>query len=73
MTERSADWLAGYQAGVQAAWEVTNAMVQTISPQPITHGAKVMRDTALDIGDNILDLKKRADGSFVSSEQETKP
>mgnify|MGYP001580821721 CR=1 FL=1 len=47
----------GWKAGVQAAWEVVNAMIQTLPAEPITPNAKLMRDTALDVGDNILDLK----------------
>lgn len=53
------DYISGFDAGIQAAWEVVNAMVQTLPVDPRTNAVFVMRETALDIGDNILALKKR--------------
>lgn len=51
---------AGWKAGVQAAWEIVNGMVQSLPAEPRTLNVQLMRDTALDVADNILDLKKKA-------------
>jgi len=61
MTEREGpDYVYGFNAGIQAAWERAMAMANALPVEPVTHGAKVMRDAALDIADTILELKRRA-------------
>lgn len=63
MTERHPDYVYGFNAGIQAAWERINLMVKTLPAAPITPAAQVMRDTALDIGDSVLALKQRVPGA----------
>ncbi len=58
----------GYNAGVQAAWETVNKMIGDLPTEPHTNNVRMMRDTALDIADAILDLK-HAD----SSKEDSKP
>lgn len=47
-----------WNKAIQAAWEVVNKMIGTLPVQPRTGAVITMRDTALDIADNILELKK---------------
>lgn len=70
MTERVTDWTNGYNAGIQAAWERAMDMANALPVEPVTHGARVMRDAALDIADTILDLKKGAPSFGSHGEQE---
>lgn len=51
-----------YNRGIQDAWHVAMSMANSLPATPVTYGAKVMRDAAMDIADAILDLKQQKPG-----------
>lgn len=51
-----------YNRGIQEAWQVVMSMANSLPAEPVTQGAKVMRDAALDIADAVLKLKQRTPG-----------
>jgi hypothetical protein len=65
VSEKHPEFIYGFNAGIQSAWEVVNKMIGTLPVEPLTGSVRTMRDTALDISDNILELKYRAPGEEV--------
>lgn len=47
-----------WNKAVQAAWSRINEMIGTMPVEPKTTNVQLMRDTALDIADNVLELKR---------------
>lgn len=60
----------GYNAGIQAAWEEVNKMVNSLPTEPHTNNVRMMRDAALDIADAVLALKYGDNSSLTPPTKE---
>jgi 2,3-bisphosphoglycerate-independent phosphoglycerate mutase len=58
-TTPSPDYQAGYRAGVEAAAKLARGMADNVGFDPVTDSGKLMRDTCLDVADNIDELARK--------------